>query len=67
MTSCAQHGGPHVTSCDEDVRRGGEEHHGGDEGEEGEGEEADAVQHDSSVLPVVHCRHRAHLDTVATI
>ena len=50
-----------MTSRDEDVRRCAEEHHGGDEGEEGEGQETDAVQHDSSVLPVVHCGHRANI------
>ena len=39
---------------DEDVGGGAEQHHGGDQCEHGEGHQAEPVQHDGRVLPVVH-------------
>ena len=42
---------------DEDMGGGAEQHHGGDQGEHGEGHQAEPVQHDGRVLPVVHHQH----------
>ena len=39
------------------MRGGAEEDHGGDQCEQGEGQEAESVQHDGRVLPVVHHQH----------
>ena len=42
---------------DEDVRGGAEQHHGGDQREQGEGHQAEPVQHDGRVLPVIDHEH----------
>ena len=39
------------------MRGGAEQHHGGDQREQGEGHQAEPVQHDGRVLPVVDHQH----------